>query len=90
MKQIKIELEIDDEIHAMLESALSQNPQNPDVTGLCLTFVRDGIARAIQQIALSKIAVVPNSKPGINPASRPMEAAHGVNRGKGRKSKTSN
>ncbi len=89
MKQIKIELEIDDGIYTMLESELSKNPQNADVTGMCLTFVRNGIAQTVQQIALSKISVVP-SKPSDTPASRPMEATHGVNSREGRKSKTSN
>ena len=92
MKTIKLKLEIDDAVYDLLANSLSQNPQNPDVTGMCLSFVKQGIATVMGQIANSKIAIVPSdTKPSDHPASRPMEvveAPHGKYRRKGRKSST--
>lgn len=57
MKQIKLELQIDDSVYGLLEEGLAQNPQKPTVPDLLLSFIRQGVGQAVMKMAQNKVSV---------------------------------
>lgn len=57
MKEIKLNLQIDDSVYGLLEEGLALNPKRPSVPELLLSFIKQGVGQAVMEMAKGKVSV---------------------------------